>query len=61
MKLQKLLVLIILGSGVSAYAKTLCDEQSCSDLNDKSCKCWCSVKCGPREKGVGGNGIVDSP
>lgn len=62
MKLYGLLGVILLGSSISAKdAVKLCDEKHCSDLNDKSCKCWCSVKCGPRAKGVGGNGEVDTP
>lgn len=39
---------------VSEYTRiasddALCSESSCSMKNRKSCSCWCSVLCGPRE------------
>lgn len=46
------LIFILLSSTVYAFAD-FCNEDKCSDMNDKSCQCWCSVKCGPREKGTG--------
>lgn len=61
MKVYILLGLLFLGSSILAEdSADLCDEKHCSDFNDKSCKCWCSVKCGPREKGVADN-VVDTP
>jgi hypothetical protein len=29
--------------------KPLCTRGTCSKKNAKSCQCYCSVKCGPRE------------
>jgi hypothetical protein len=29
--------------------KVLCTKDQCSKNNAKSCRCYCSVKCGPRE------------
>jgi hypothetical protein len=29
--------------------KPLCTQEECSKDNAKSCRCFCSVKCGPRE------------
>lgn len=57
-----LLTVILLGSCVVSYAaeSELCDQEHCSNFNDKSCKCWCSIKCGPREKGVRA-GVQDTP
>lgn len=35
---------------INAEGPICSSEQSCKDLDDQNCQCWCSVKCGPRAK-----------
>ncbi len=47
------LIALLSISSITAVDNELCTgEQNCSDLNN-TCKCYCSVKCGPRDKKPG--------
>lgn len=65
--LIKFLLLLITLSSYTAIAtelqddaeKPLCTKEQCSSCNAKTCQCFCSVKCGPREIGPGDNPKFD--
>lgn len=54
MKVTKLLLILVMsissGAILNASMNELCSEENCANVRNKSCKCYCSVKCGPREK-----------
>lgn len=44
-----IIALLIFSVGL-LEAKEMCTKDTCADVTDTSCQCYCSVKCGPREK-----------
>lgn len=56
MCLKKFLLALVLLVGFSAYADNPCtSKEAC--VSDPNCQCWCSVKCGWRDKKEGDHPI----